>query len=77
MTKQQKAIMTLVAAVVVYLVFVRKAKAATSAPAVAGDVTSGSKSATIDTNVLSDTFGRLIDANGVVVDDVGVRGETP
>jgi hypothetical protein len=74
MSKQQ--IATIVAAVVVYFVFFRKAKAA-SAPAVAGDVTSGSQSATIDTNVLSDTFGRLIDANGVVVGDVGVRGETP
>jgi hypothetical protein len=75
MSKQQ--IATIIAAVVVYFVFFRKAKAAASAPAVAGDVTSGSQSATIDTNVLSDTFGRLIDANGVVVGDVGVRGETP
>lgn len=78
MTKQQRSILTVVAAVVVYFVFFRKAKAATSAPAVAGDVTSGSKSATIDTNVLSDTFGELIDANGdVVPGDVGVKGNTP
>jgi hypothetical protein len=73
MTKQQSAIMTLVAAVVVYLVFFRKKKP----PAVAGVVSSGSKSVTIDTNVESDTFGETIDSNGVVTGDVAAGSETP
>lgn len=44
-----------VLAVVAWLLLRKKAP-----PAVAGDVTSGSKSVTIDTNVLSDTFGEVI-----------------
>jgi hypothetical protein len=73
MTKQQYAISTLVAAVVFYLVFFRKKKP----PAVAGVVSSGTKSITIDTNVESATFGETIDANGVVTGDVAAGGYTP
>lgn len=61
----------IVAAIVVWFVFFRKARAAQGGPVVAGDVTSGSRSATIDTNVLSDTFGEVIPG------DIVAGGATP
>lgn len=61
----------IVAAIVVWFFFFRKARAAQGGPVVAGEVTAGSKSATIDTNVLSPTFGELIPG------DVGAGGATP
>lgn len=72
--------MTLVAAVVVYFLFFRKAKAAAAAPSVPGTVTSGSASAQIETNVLNDNFGLVVDPATDVTDpgDVVATGsETP
>lgn len=43
--------------VAAWLLFRKKAVAAPAPPVVAGDVTSGAQSVTIDTNVLSPTFG--------------------
>lgn len=67
----QRQLLALALVAVAIWVFTRKAKAAGAAPAVAGTVSSGSRSATIDTNVLSDTFGEVIPG------DVGVGSETP
>ena len=69
--------LVVVVAVVAWLLLRKKAAAAATPPAVAGTVTSGSKSLTIDTNVLSDTFGETIDANATVGGDVGAGGYTP
>jgi hypothetical protein len=55
----------------VWILFFRKAKASAAAPVVPGAVTSGSQSATIDTNVLSDTFGEVISG------DVAEGSNTP
>jgi len=63
--------LVVVLAVVAWLLLRKKA------PAVAGTVSSGSKSVTIDTNVLSPTFGLTIDANGVPTGDVAATPETP
>lgn len=70
MTKNLPLIVVLV--VVAWLLLRKKAP-----PAVAGTVTSGSKSATIDTNVLSPTFGLSIDDNGLPTGDVGADAVTP
>ena len=57
--KRKRLLVAIGAGVVLYLLLRRKASAAT-APAVAGVVSSGSQSVTIDTNVLSPTFGEPI-----------------
>lgn len=63
----QRQIIALVLVGIAVWVFTRKAKAATPAPSVLGDVTSGSASATIETNVLNPNFGLSpgdVDAGG-------------
>lgn len=60
---KKKVLYVIAGAGVLYLIFrSRPAAAATSPPAVAGTVTSGSQSVVIDDNVLSPTFGLPLNA---------------
>lgn len=78
MTKHKVAI-AIGVAIAVWLLFFRKAKAAAVAPSVPGDVSSGKAAAHVETNVLNDNFGLVVDAAGDVTDpgDVATGSETP
>lgn len=53
----QRQLIALALVAVAIWVFMRKAKAATPAPSVLGDVTSGDQSASFEVNVLNPNFG--------------------